>query len=408
MTSPLDGVRVVSLTHFLQGPSCVQFLADLGADVVKVERLGGAYERHWSGAEAFVNGESVFFLLAGRNQRSIELDISQDAGRAVLWQLIERADVLVENFRPGVLDKHGFSYADVHARCPRIVYCSLSGFGPKGPARTQPGQDLLLQSLSGLAELNGREGDPPTPVGSAVVDQHAAALGALGIVAALRDRDRSGEGSKVDTSLLSAALDLQTEPFNYHLNGAALYERSPSGISSRFHQAPYGVFRTSDGWLTLSLSDGRTLAQALEVPSLSEWTRQDQFRRREELNAVVAERMTAKSTSQWEALLEKAGVWHARVRGYEDVEHDPQVVANDTVIEFDVPGAGRVRMLAHPIQYNGVRPGVRLPPPRVGEHTGQVLAQLGYRSAEIEELRGMRVIGPVRECASGERDRPDA
>src|SRR5699024_4288156 len=162
MNTPLAGTKVVSLTHYLQGPSCVQFLADLGADVVKIERIGGAYERHWSGSQSFLNEESsVFFLLAGRNQRSIELNIKSVQGQEVLWRLIEQADVLVENFRPGTLDKYGFSHAEVKKRNSSIVYCSLTGYGSDGPSRTKPGQDLLLQSVSGMAMLSGTAEDPP-------------------------------------------------------------------------------------------------------------------------------------------------------------------------------------------------------------------------------------------------------
>ena len=169
-------------------------------------------------------------------------------------------------FDQATLDKRGFSYEEVKKRNPRIIYCSLTGFGSEGPSREKPGQDLLLQSLSGLAMLSGRASDPPVLIGTAIVDQHAATLGALGVVAALLRRERTGLGCKVDSNLLSAGLDLQIEPVNYHLNGAKLYDRSASGISSRFHQAPYGVFRTSDGWLTLSLADGHTLAKAFEDP----------------------------------------------------------------------------------------------------------------------------------------------
>ena len=397
MIAPLDGIRIVSLTHYLQGPSCVQFLADLGADVVKIERIGGAYERHWSGAKAFLNEDSsVFFLMAGRNQRSIELDIQFDEGKSVLWRLVENADVLVENFRPGALDKRGFSYDEVKKRNPRIIYCSLTGFGSEGPSREKPGQDLLLQSLSGLAMLSGRASDPPVLIGTAIVDQHAATLGALGVVAALLRRERTGLGCKVDSNLLSAGLDLQIEPVNYHLNGAKLYDRSESGISSRFHQAPYGVFKTSDGWLTLSLADGATLAKAFDDPKFNEWTKDDQFDRREAVNSLVASHMVGRSIAKWEEVFAAHGVWCARVNGYDEVLDDPQVAANQSIVEFDDPAAGHVRALAHPIRYDGRVPGVRRIPPSLGEHTGEVLQELGYKSTEIDNLRQRGAVGPDR------------
>ncbi|HTW27847.1 MAG TPA: CaiB/BaiF CoA-transferase family protein [Acetobacteraceae bacterium] len=404
MSLPLAGIRVVSLTHYLQGPSCVQFLADLGAEVVKVERIGGAYERHWSGAKAFLNEDaSVFYLMAGRNQRSIELDIRSDEGQAVLWRLIEQADVLVENFRPGTLDRRGFSYDAVRQRNPRIIYCSLTGFGTDGPARDRPGQDLLLQSLSGLAMLSGRADDPPVLVGTAVVDQHAAALGALGVIAALLGRARTGQGCRVDSNLLSAGLDMQIEPLNYHLSGAKLYDRSESGISSRFHQAPYGVFRTADGWLTLSLADGATLAAAFADPVFAGWTREDQFDRRETVNARVAQHMVRRGTADWEAVFAEHGMWCARVNGYDEVLADPQLAANQSILEFDDPVAGHVRVLGHPIRYDGQAPGLRRRPPGVGEHTDEVLGELGYDAATLVGLRQSGAIGPDRAVTGFDR-----
>lgn len=404
MTAPLSGIRVVSLTHYLQGPACVQFLADLGADVIKVERIGGAYERHWSGAKAYVeNDTSVFFLLAGRNQRSVEVDFSTEEGSAALWKLIESADVLVENFRAGTLDKRGFSYEAVKARNPRIVYCSLSGYGTEGPEKNKPGQDLLIQSLSGLAMLSGRAEDPPALIGSAIVDQHAATLGALGILAALLKRYTTGLGSKVDSNLLSAALDLQIEPLNYHLNGAKLYDRSPTGVSSRFHQAPYGAYKTADGWLTMSLSDGATLAATFRDEKFATWSRDDQFDHREEVNQRVADHMAKKSTAEWEQILSEHGIWFAQVRDYDEVIADPQVEANKSIVSFTDPQGGPVRLLAHPIRYDGEVPPVRRTPPMSGEHTGEVLAELGYTSEQIDQLRAKGSIGPDRALTGFDR-----
>ena len=396
MSTLLAGVRVVSLTHYLQGPSCAQFLADLGADVVKVERIGGAYERHWSGAKAFLDDDSsVFFMLAGRNQRSVEIDFQTDEGKAVLWRLIEKADVLVENFRPGALDRHGFSAAAVRARVPGIVYCSLTGFGSEGPSSGKPGQDLLLQSLSGLAMLNGRAGDPPGLIGTALVDQHGATLGALGIVAALFNRQRTAQGMKVDSNLLSAALDLQIEPLNYHLNGK-LFDRSESGISSRFHQAPYGIFKTSDGWLTLSLSDGPTLAAVFEDPQFAQWSKDDQFDQREAVNSLVARHMAQRTTAAWEAVFVHHGIWFAQVRDYDQVLADPQLAANGSILETDGPAATPVRLLAHPVRYDGEVPGLRRPPPTLGQHTGEVLQELGYSGEDAGRLRQSGAVGPDR------------
>lgn len=192
----LKDIQLLSFTHFLQGPSAVQILGDLGADVIKIENVNGAFERQWAGAEAFLHSESVFFLLAGRNQRSLSIDLKDEAGKAIIWDLMKQTDVIVENFRPGVMDRLGFGYEAVSEFNPGIVYCSCSGFGSSGPYKDRPGQDLLIQSMSGLAMLSGRSGDPPIPVGTAIVDQHAAVLAAMGVLAALYERTKTGIGKK--------------------------------------------------------------------------------------------------------------------------------------------------------------------------------------------------------------------
>jgi len=385
----LTGVRVISLTHFLQGPSGVQFLADLGADVVKIEPPGrGTYERSWSGAEAFLNGESVFFLLAHRNQRSVTVNLKTDQGREVLWQLIRAADVLVENYRPGVLDRLGFDYDAVNRTNPKIIYCACSGYGPDGPYHTRPGQDLLLQAEFGLAAISGQANAPPTPAGTALVDQHGAALLAIGVLAALRGRDHTGKGCRVDVSLLAAALDLQIEPLTYYLNGGRLQPRSSSGLVTTFHQAPYGIYPTSDGWIAVSLSPIARLAELTGSAALSGFRDEERYARREEISAALGDVLRTRTTRDWLEILRSADLWCAPVNTYAEVVADPQVQWTRAFLEIDHPRAGRVRLLAHPIRYNGEPPPVVRRPPLLGEDTDEVLRELGYASSDIERMRG--------------------
>lgn len=382
----LNGIKILSFTHFLQGPSAVQFLADLGADVIKIERPEGAYERHWAGIEAFINEVSVFYMLAGRNQRSLSINLREQKSKEIIFELIKDADVIVENFRPGVMDRLGFGYEEVKKHNPKIVYCSCSGFGSTGPYRDQPGQDLLIQAMSGLAQLSGRKNDPPMLVGTAIVDQHAATLAALGVLAALYERTHTGKGKKVESNLLNSALDLQIEPFNYYLNGKELYEKSESGISSRFHEAPYGVFETANGYLCMSLTSTDNLAKAFDDPEFLKWTKKDQFKKREEINKKIALHLKQKVTEYWFEVFDEIGIWYSPINSYEDVVQNEQVKWNKSIMSFEHPKAGEVQLLTHPIRYDGEVPPIKRIPPELGEHTEEILKGLGYTDEQIQEL----------------------
>ena len=383
----LEGIKVLSFTHFLQGPAAVQMLADVGADVIKIEPPGGAFERSWAGFDAYVEGVSMFFLLGNRNQRSISLDLRDERAREVVWRLIKEADVLIENYRPGVLQRMGFSYDDVREINPRLVYCSCTGYGSSGPYLKRPGQDLLLQAISGMTMLSGDADSPPTPVGSAIVDQHAAALAAFGVVAALQARERTGKGTLVESNLLNAALDLQIEPFTYYLNKGPLWPRTNPPTGSRFHPAPYGIYRTLDGWIAVSLTPTEKLAAALAQPTLAGFSHpKDNVRRRDELNRIVYDALTTRTTDDWMTTFDRHDIWYAPVNDYDQVEADPQVAHNRIIMEVDHPQAGPVRLLAHPVRYDGAAPPLTRQPPRQGEHTREVLAELGYEPHEINAL----------------------
>jgi crotonobetainyl-CoA:carnitine CoA-transferase CaiB-like acyl-CoA transferase len=389
----LEGVRVLSFTQFLLGPSGVQFLADLGADVIKIEPPDGRlWERHWSGSNRFLNGVSVFFLLAHRNQRSLAIDLKKPAGVAVAKRLIERADVLVQNFRPGVMARFGLDYEAARALNPRLIYVSVSGYGESSPYRDRPGQDLLMQAFSGLASISGRAGQPPTPVGTAVIDQHGAALLAMGVLAALHERARTGHGLHVEVSMLRAALDLQLEIASYFLNGAEL-AKSATPLASMFHPPPYGVYQTRDSYLVLSMSPLLLLQEALELPELAPYGQVPwNFEAREEVARLIEPVLRRRTTDEWLALLIPKGVWAAAVFTHAETFADPAVQAADVVQETTHPVAGPVRLLRFPIEFSTGRAAVRRPPPMPGEHTDEVLGELGYGDADIRRLRADRVV----------------
>ena len=275
-------MNVVSFCHYLQGPACTQYLADMGADVVKVEPLRGAFERHWSGGQSYVQGVSAFLLSANRNKKSLAVDLKHPEGLAVVLRLVDRADVLVENFRPGVLNRLGLGYEAIRARRPEIVYASASGLGPTGPAAHRPGQDLLMQARSGLIAVTGGGQNGPTAVGAAVVDQHGGALLAMGILGAYVRKLQTGKGTLVESSLFAAGIDLQTEALTKY------FSKSPAAtlprdrhVGSWYHDAPYGVYELADARIALSLNDPVRLAAALDSESLRALQGVDRYAERE-------------------------------------------------------------------------------------------------------------------------------
>jgi crotonobetainyl-CoA:carnitine CoA-transferase CaiB-like acyl-CoA transferase len=386
----LSGVRIVSFTQFLLGPAAVQYLADMGADVIKVEPPEvGAWERGWAGGDTFRNGVSVFFLLAHRNLRSVTLNLKHPDGQAIARKLTRQADVVVENFRPGVMERLGLGYQAVVQENPRVVYASASAFGHDSPYRHLPGQDLLIQAISGLTTVTGRASEPPTPAGAAVVDQHGATLLAMGILAALLHRERTGQGQRIEVTMLESALDLQLEPFVYWLNGGKV-ARPKRPLGSSFHPAPYGIYPTRDGHVALSLSPVQQVRQALGVPEEALAALEDPavaLDKREEIYAALEPVFRTRSTAEWVELLRSHGVWCAPVQRYPEALSDPAVKHLDPLLELDHPRAGRVRLLKHPIRYSAGTPTVQRMPPELGEHTHEVLLEFGYTADDVERLR---------------------
>lgn len=392
----LEGVRIVAFATFLIGPAAVQYLADMGADVIKVEEPSrGPHERHWAGAGTFVNGVSAFFLMSNRNMRSIALDLKSDEGRQAAVELTRDADVVVSNFRPDVMRRFGLDYDTLRAENPDLIYASASGFGTDSPYRDLPGQDLILQSMTGLAAMTGLEGRP-NAAGAAVVDQHSAALLAMGILAALVNRAATGEGQQLETTMVQSALDLQSEAYALHLNGADLH-RPRASLATAYHEAPYGFYEVSDGYIALSMSPIAKLSAALGSPPELEPFLDPAiaFTRRDEIAAALAPLLSGYSGTDLLALLRRNDIWCAPVNDYTQALADPIVEWLEPVATFTHPEAGEVSVIKLPLRFGSGEFAVRRPPPALGEHTRELLEELGYEPERIDRLQKKGVIRHV-------------
>jgi crotonobetainyl-CoA:carnitine CoA-transferase CaiB-like acyl-CoA transferase len=396
MLDLLQGVRVVSFNHFLFGPMGIQALGDLGADVIMIETPDGAWQRHWSSGDLWHDGDGMLHLCTNRNKRNVAIDLKSEKGRAIALQLVDQADVVAENFRPGVMEKLGFGYETLKARNPKLIYASASGYGPDGPYVARPGQDLLAQALFGMMAITGQAQNGPRPAGVSVMDHHGGALFALGIVAALFRRERTGRGCRVDTNLMQAALDLQSESLTAWLNAPAPPPQTHAfrHVAAWYYAAPYGVYATRDGHLALSLSPLAEIGKIIGEPRLADFTDRDSWSRQDEIGDLIAARLATRPTADWQALMEPAKIWHAPVQDYAAIVEDPQVRHMQALVT--TPGGGKtgapVTLVNHPVRYDGQPAEVRLPPQRLGAQTADVLQELGYGHAGIEALARDRVV----------------
>jgi crotonobetainyl-CoA:carnitine CoA-transferase CaiB-like acyl-CoA transferase len=377
MSSALDGLRVIDLSTHLSGPYCSMLLGDLGADVIKIERPEGDDMRQ---VPPFVNGESAPFMLFNRNKRGVVLDLKTAAGREACLDLAATADVFLENFRPGVAQRLGLEYATLAHRNPRLVYCSISGFGQTGPYRDRGGFDLIAQAMSGLMSITGEETGQPLRIPVPISDLCAGMFAAFAILAALQARERTGLGQHIDHSLFEAAVSLGVyEAAGYLATGEVPTRLGPAHRGS----APYQAFRTRDGWLALgAASQGlwERLCQVLGDESLAAdprfATNARRVQHRRELAELLQARFEREPTEHWLKALEAAGIPAGPVLSYDQVFAHPQTRARDMVVEVDHPRAGRVRLLGIPFKLSATPGRVRRPAPLLGQHTAEVLAEL--------------------------------
>ena len=376
---PLEGLLVVDMSQFLSGPYCSLRMLDLGARVIKVERPdGGDLSRRLYLSDTEIGGDSTIFHAINRGKESLALDMKKPADLETLRKLLVRADVLIQNFRPGVIERLGFGYEAVKAINPAIVYASISGYGEEGPWVARPGQDLLAQSRSGLMWLNGDEGQGPVPFGLAVGDMLAGAALCQGILAALVRKGITGKGSHVETSLLEALVDFQFEVLTTYLNdGRRLPKRSDFRSAHAYLSAPYGVYPAKDGYLAIAMTPLGKLQDLLGLPELvafsgnpSSW-----FTEHDRIKKIISARIETGTIDEWLAVLEPADIWCARVLNWEELlAHDGFKVL-DMLQRVEREDDVSILTTCSPLRVDGARPHHDRAAPRVGEHSDTIRAE---------------------------------
>ncbi len=383
----LSGYRVLDCSIAMAGPFAAQRLGDLGADVIKVEPTTGEWQRHVAAGGAGGNRVNVSFLSLNRNKRSLAVDLKSPEGKALLLELVKQSDVFLQNYRPGVAKRLGVDYESLSAINPRLVYVSISGYGEDGPYLNRPGQDLVLQGMSGAMLSAGREGEPPNAAGQYLVDAITAYNAFEGALAALLHRERTGEGQLVQVNMLDSITTIQMQELSVFTVGGKPQKRSAEPHAHVYIRAPYGAFATSDGFIIVAFPKLKTLGEVIGEPSfLTMDDEVDTWTRRDEIFAKTRERLKTKTSAEWLELLRAADIWCGPVYGYADLVEDAQIKHNGTFVEYDHPTEGRVKTPGFAIKFSKTPSVVERGAPVAGQHTRDVLREMGLDGARIEQL----------------------
>lgn len=384
----LSGYRVLDCSIAMAGPFAAQRLGDLGADVVKVEPVTGEWQRFRSAGGAQGNRINTSFLSLNRNKRSLAVDLKRAEGKAILLELVKTADVFIQNYRPGVAKRLGVDYATLSAINPKLVYVSMSGFGESGPYVDRPGQDLILQAMSGAMLSAGRDGDPPAPAGQFLADAVTAYSAFEGALAALLHRERTGEGQLVEVNMLDAVVTFQMQEMSVFTAGGKPQTRSAEPHAHSYIRSPYGVFATADGFIVVAFASLAKFGELIGEPSFAtfEDEESDSWTHRDAIFAATRERLKHRPSAEWLELFRAHDVWSGPVYGYADVVADPQIAHNATFVEYDHASEGRVKSPGFPIRFARTPSTVERGAPQIGEHSREILAEAGYDDAAIDRL----------------------
>jgi crotonobetainyl-CoA:carnitine CoA-transferase CaiB-like acyl-CoA transferase len=393
---PLSGIRVVDLTRILAGPYATMILGDLGADVVKIENPdGGDDSRGWGPPWVpQAGGASAYFAAVNRNKRSVALDLKSEAGREIVWRLIEASDVVVSNFRPGVIERLGFSWEAVQERAPRVVYAIVNGYGAIGPAAEKPSFDVIVQGESGVMDVTGWPDGPPTRVGISLGDETAGLLVVQGILAALFARERTGRGQRVEVALHDGLLSLLT----YHAQNWWAGGPRPRRLGNAHPSiVPYQTFQAADAWINVGVGNERQWRALCGVVRRLEWVDDPRFEtnaarveHRDELVPLLKELFAARPAAEWLDALAAVGIPSGRIRPVAEALEAPETRHREMVVEIEPDGHGPLRLLGVPVKLSETPGRIRRPPPSLGEHTAEVLSEIGYDPDLVERLPDAR------------------
>lgn len=384
---PLRGLVVADFSQLAQGPWATQMLGDMGAEVIKIEPPKGDWMRHYSYGNLYPEGESISFISFNRNKKSIALDLKSEEGKKIVKNIIAKADILLENFRPGVMERLGLGYEEMKDINPKLVYCSSSGYGSSGPYLKRPGQDLLAQSISGGAALNGKKGDIPVVTAVGQADLLTSLFIVQSVLAAIYARGISGKGQKIEANLLNSIVGFHVQEVTAFLHKGENPERSESGIPNPWIGAPYGLYDTSDGYIAIGMSSVRKVAKAigLEKYNNKDFDSNNIIENRDKIRFDFNEVFKTKSTSEWLTLLLAEDVWCSQVNSFAEMVEDPQIIHNQMILEYEHPTVGKVKTTGFPVFFKDTPQKIYKPAPLLNQHAAEILSEFcDYTEEDIK------------------------
>ena len=383
----LTGYRVLDCSIAMAGPFAAQRLGDLGAEVIKIEPITGEWQRHVSAGGAKGNQINVSFLSLNRNKKSVALNLKSEEGLSVLRDLVASSDVFLQNYRPGVAKRLGVDYETLSQQKKDLIYVSISGYGESGPYVDRPGQDMLLQALSGAMLSSGRVSEPPKPSGQFLVDAVTAAAASEATIAALLHRERTKEGQLVSINMLDVITTLQMQEISIYTVGKIEQVRSEQPHAHSYIRAPYGVFETKEDYIAIAFPSLKQFGELIGEPSFETYNdEEDSWTHRDEIFAKTQERLLNKTAKEWLVIFREHGIWAGEVYGYKDLVNDPQIAHNKTFVEYEHPTEGHVKAPGFPFKFSKSPASVAKGAPLIGEDTSEVLKTLGYSQEKIDTL----------------------